>query len=675
MSSRQQMKIITNHQAEAPAAFQKFFTGLTTSSAFSKNQQAEHTETNIKTSQSAQDQETEGRKHHPDQQQYQMMMMLGSHPGRQINQDIPPPNEAEEEDEEEEENEVRIKLNHQFEESSDDEDERKDGDEEDSVDEGEREEARERWAMIDKEEEYISKVVEEARNPKELSWTELGNIVKGGCLAPGSIVTYTNWLNSMLSKGFPMTPRGLCSFIVSREADCLKISNRTVEYIIVAFKHFYFMDHRKFLEPVEQRMVDKALTMRKRAFPDADRATGALNKVRTEEFRKFIKEKQRKGKITKEQAQMMDDVAVVLYACALRVFQLTHLSTSNECLKKVVNTDDNKMVDLLVRVLSKGHQSRKANQATTGVGAYETKQVHPLYQQQVLEIFTRRGAKDAKIFYDFTQSARKLYSDTLSEAAIEYDWPEECRYSGTHCSRHGAAQDAYEEGGLDLVMLRTGHLSAKSAEYYALSDAQRIHNVTYRKKSTEERKAFLKTLQKDSREKAEKAIASGMPLGQFYHTKIVESVVWSTQSAATKEVKKSDDKEGSMKEMKKDQVTRVSSSSTPLSLGTDPKKKAKKANDGGFTKTTPVAQKDVNERLRVLVHRDQMKKEEERSREKTKEEEEEYINFRVRYSTPCKVFDQLKRVPEILQRIRKKEASALSRLDRYILSLVNGGGA
>lgn len=167
------------------------------------------------------------------------------------------------------------------------------------------------------------------------------------------------------------------------------------------------------------------------------------------------------------------------------------------------------------------------------------------------------------------------------EAAIEYDWPEECRYSGAHCSRHGAAQDAYEEGGLDLVMLRTGHLSAKSTAYYALLDARRVHNATYRKSSIEEKRVLLITLQKNSREKAEKAITSGLRLQQFYTPKLVEQVVGGkrpftgdhrTTTIATK------------KEMKEDQVQKVSSNITSVGGQDDSGKRLRRRLGSDYTR-------------------------------------------------------------------------------------------
>ena len=369
-----------------------------------------------------------------------------------------------------------------------------DGDSEAAFSEGELEEQDERLDLILQEETSVEAILNSVEDLSKLSFEEVSKVLKVGVLAEGTLRTYKSWQNSMLSRGFSNCPRGLLSFILSRDPSCLKICNKTMEYIVVAFKHFYFLDQQERLTDVEAIFVEKALQMRKRHFPDANRATGAMNSEKTELFLEFVDKKKKKGELNDYQHQIIRDAATMLYACALRVSQLIHLSSGDECFRKIIDLEDGKMVDLTVTVISKGHQARKANQTETGIGAYETKQVHPFYQERVMEIINRRAKKDDKFFYDFERH-RKTYSNTLQEAALHYGWPEELRFSGTHVSRHGAAQDAYEEGGLDLTMLRTGHLSQKSAQYYALSDAQRIEGFLFKRKTAEEKAKVLKQLQ------------------------------------------------------------------------------------------------------------------------------------------------------------------------------------
>ena len=64
-----------------------------------------------------------------------------------------------------------------------------------------------------------------------------------------------------------------------------------------------------------------------------------------------------------------------------------------------------------------------------------------------------------------------------SESAEIYCWSMAHEFHGTHGFRHGGAQDASEEGGLALVMLRTGHESRGCAMHYATHDALRTKAV------------------------------------------------------------------------------------------------------------------------------------------------------------------------------------------------------
>ena len=84
--------------------------------------------------------------------------------------------------------------------------------------------------------------------------------------------TYKSWHNCMLSRGFKSCPRGLLSFILSREASCLEICNKTMKYIVIAFKYFYFLDQQKRLTKEEETFVEKALQMRRRLYPDGERS-------------------------------------------------------------------------------------------------------------------------------------------------------------------------------------------------------------------------------------------------------------------------------------------------------------------------------------------------------------------------------------------------------------------
>ena len=97
----------------------------------------------------------------------------------------------------------------------------------------------------------------------------------------------------------------------------------------------------------------------------------------------------------------------------------------------------------------------------------------------------------------------------INEAtANAFGWLCQLAYHGTHNFRHGAAQDAYAEGGVRLVMLRTGHLSEQCALHYARSDLERLKDRSYFSLNNKDRAAKAQAFIKEARERSEAVIAS-----------------------------------------------------------------------------------------------------------------------------------------------------------------------
>ena len=78
------------------------------------------------------------------------------------------------------------------------------------------------------------------------------------------------------------------------------------------------------------------------------------------------------------------------------------------------------------------------------------------------------SSSPSQIYYE------KLMKSFNHDASRFFGWPSCLAYHGTHNFRHGAAQDAFKEKGLELVMLRTGHVSQACATHYARSDLERF---------------------------------------------------------------------------------------------------------------------------------------------------------------------------------------------------------
>jgi hypothetical protein len=213
---------------------------------------------------------------------------------------------------------------------------------------------------------------------------------------------------------------------------------------------------------------------RKRKHPDTQRVTGAMNEARTTLFESYIRKEVQDGAIPKKDGDLFTDVAWTLYSCALRVFQLKLLQPESFYYVEadVYGSKSNeKSMQYFVKVQAKGAEK-------TGK-ALDKKQVHPKFASATRKIVQKR-LTHTFLFWDFDESATRRFSECIARAAKFYKWPSEHRFKGTHMFRHGAAQDAFVESGGDLflVQLRTGHLSKKAAQHYALSDLERSAKVS-----------------------------------------------------------------------------------------------------------------------------------------------------------------------------------------------------
>jgi hypothetical protein len=265
---------------------------------------------------------------------------------------------------------------------------------------------------------------------------------------------------------------GFVAFLLDRTPACVSVCNRTIDYWLSSFRFLLFAEKRQILTEAENMVLQRVLMERRRKLPDCRRVTGAMNKVRTEKFIEWIDARKETGdehiSLSAEERQICKDAATTLYGGALRVFQLQSLQTNSFQWRTNKNGDK----ELWLTVLSKGGEARAATFDKKKVPSMESKPLHPAFQQRVEEIITRRS-RDVRVFAGFTEGIRAKFSKCLQFCCKELGWPGEQRFSGTHCFRHGAAQDAYVEGGLSLAMIRTGHLSQAACAMYALSDEER----------------------------------------------------------------------------------------------------------------------------------------------------------------------------------------------------------
>lgn len=286
-------------------------------------------------------------------------------------------------------------------------------------------------------------------------------------VSPATLRTYEGNRNTVIKRGYKFTVCGVLEFMMSTKSEDLRVSNQTMECIISTLKHFHFIQNLDHLSPKAQQLLASTLRARKQQHRDSARVTGAMNAVRTLSFEKFLNKKVASGSLEKEDSVLFTQVAWTLYACALRVFQLRLLEVSSFYELEVLdNKSRRKVKELYVKVRPKG--------ADRDDRLFERKQVHPAYADAIRK-YVKVLSGNTNLFVAFNDAKKQQFSDLLQECARSYGWPSDTRFSGTHCFRHGAAQDAFVEsnGDLYLVKLRTGHLSKKAAQLYALSDLER----------------------------------------------------------------------------------------------------------------------------------------------------------------------------------------------------------
>jgi hypothetical protein len=300
-------------------------------------------------------------------------------------------------------------------------------------------------------------------------------------VSDGTLRTYVSHRASILRFGFTLTVNGLMAFMRSTEPAHLAISNKTVLYWISAFKFFYACEppHRQ-VSRREEMMLYKCLSARQHRFPDLNRQTGAINKHRTAELITWLNTEgakdatNSKENLSTAERSLLTDVATCLYGGALRIFQCRTLRADSFRHRNAgpKGADGVQPTELAVKVISKASEKRAGN----GESPMEEKQVHPEFAARIEDIIRRRG-HNTILFPELDKTLEKKLSDCVAACAVHARWPTGQRFSGTHGFRHGAAQDAFLEGGqhgLELVMKRTGHLSKSAARLYALSDMERM---------------------------------------------------------------------------------------------------------------------------------------------------------------------------------------------------------
>ena len=335
-----------------------------------------------------------------------------------------------------------------------------------------------------------------ARNPTELLYS---------CIKSSSRDQYESRKNSVVAAGFEWSAAGLYGYFTNGPV-AAHVGNKMCEATLSACKLMYSIENNGAEIPRhEERVLRITLRSRKNRCPDFPRIVGAISKEKLMELHALYKARRAKNEITHEEFTELIDASTMLYCCALRIFQLRALTKDS-----IWFSDKNKKIAWVTVPAKVTSQNRFS----------EKKVVHPDFIQVAKEIIERRSVGGATLLFPLwarceeggSDASRlkfeKLMKSLNQEAANFFKWPAVQSYHGTHNFRHGAAQDAYAEGGVELVMLRTGHLSQNCAFHYARNDWERNNKAMFARLSDSKQVLKISDHLKNIRERVDKIRSS-----------------------------------------------------------------------------------------------------------------------------------------------------------------------
>lgn len=310
------------------------------------------------------------------------------------------------------------------------------------------------------------------------------------CIKASSREQYESRKNTVVKAGFGWNVQGLYGFFTSGKV-AATVGNKLCEAVLSAYKLMWSIEHDGAeMDKNDEELLRLVLRARKNKCPDMPRIVGAIGKDRLMELHALYKARYADKSITKEEYIELQDASTMLYCCALRIFQLRSLTQTS-----LWFSDKNKKI-AWVTVPAK----------TTSQGRFvEKKVVHPDFIAAARDMVDRRKEnKDTVLFplwakaaHGESDASRLKFEDLMKklnqEAANVFKWPAVTSFHGTHNFRHGAAQDAFAENGVELVMLRTGHLSVACAEHYARSDLERLRRSKFAELSAAKQHNELKS--------------------------------------------------------------------------------------------------------------------------------------------------------------------------------------
>lgn len=277
--------------------------------------------------------------------------------------------------------------------------------------------------------------------------------------APATMTTYEAKWRLMLKEYGEISGKAYSLHLRNEKYACT--GNKTMEQYLSAIKFRMVLD-RCPMSTAEDQYLRLQLEGRKRMFPDLPELKGAVTEDRLFELLSYLDKLESEGYLTKKQRRFLEISSKMMYGAALRVFQLKELT------KDSFSFPENGSG--WIRVRRKG-----GLQGSIADKDNENKMLHPDFVEEIRSIVEELSADNKSIFlfHEMSAAMETLLKDAMLGAAQCWCWPDPKAFHGTHNFRHGACVDAFQEGGLKLVMLRSGHESIEIARQYAMTDLDR----------------------------------------------------------------------------------------------------------------------------------------------------------------------------------------------------------
>jgi hypothetical protein len=278
--------------------------------------------------------------------------------------------------------------------------------------------------------------------------------------------TYDSLLARMDKDGYPRTMVELRQYL---EKPRERLGRSTVGVLVAALRWDY--DIREMdRDANEDRRLMRAVTAYCRQVQNSGAPRGGLDYAKLLEWIRWVRS---------ERVLNRDLIPGIIlqWACGLRGSQVALL-----CRASFARLEDGDYLCTMDR--QKDPRGVRRSQPLM-----EIHEVAPEAREYIRLVLERcNDADDAPLFPNWVMEAA---AGLVRKGAAALQWEASLAWNGTHCLRHGSVMTAAAQCGVEGAQRRAAHLSLRSTEHYARSNASRITEAA--RQNTTQRKTLIST--------------------------------------------------------------------------------------------------------------------------------------------------------------------------------------